>query len=577
MDAAKSGAGTKVDLSGLAKEHKRSHDTTYMVSSGEVYVDVRDWADCYVRITLATSDSISLPADLYRKISGNGCITEDTAKVNALIVRYGNEEDSIVMPKYHNYRELVCELCRQFFDEGWVTGTGGSISIRYGNRIYMTPSGVQKERILPDELYVLDINGEVLHVPPRKPGGRVPKLSDCSPLFLHAFQQRQAGAVLHSHAVNCNLVTTFFDGKSEFKISHQEMIKGIAGYGYFDELIVPIIENTAHEHELADCLGATIAKYPRAVAVLVRRHGMYVWGKTWEEAKRHGECLHYLFDIAVEYRKLGMDFNSPAVTATETNIKKRKVEAVSNGHNNGHSAAKHVVFDIEGTTTPITFVHDTLFPYASKNCKNFLESTINTAQTKADVKALEEQAKLDAAEFSDCPKIKASGADHLSSVVEYVQWCIQKDRKVGALKQLQGRIWDKGYASKEIVSVVYDDVPTYFQHLNDSGVQISIYSSGSREAQRLLFKHSSHGDLRPYISCYFDTKIGQKRESDSYKEIFLSLGADSPSQILFYTDIIEEAEAAKDAGFQTCLVTRPGNKVLPKNTTFKQVNSFADV
>lgn len=337
-------------------------------------MDVRDWADCYIRITVGPADEITLPADLYRKISGSGSVTvtEVSAKSNLPIYRYGNQEDSIVVAKYHNYRELVCELCRQFFDAGWVTGTGGSISIRYGNRIYMTPSGVQKERILPDELYVLDINGEILHVPPRKPGGRLPKLSDCSPLFLHAFQQRQAGAVLHSHAVNCNLVTTFFDGKSEFKISHQEMIKGIAGYGYFDELVVPIIENTAHEHELADCLGATIAKYPRAVAVLVRRHGMYVWGKTWEEAKRHGECLHYLFDIAVEYKKLGIDFNSPAMTATETNIKKRKVEVLNNGHNNGHqNTVKHVVFDIEGTTTPITFVHDVLFPYASKNCKKF--------------------------------------------------------------------------------------------------------------------------------------------------------------------------------------------------------------
>lgn len=127
---------------------------------------------------------------------------------------------------------------------------------------------------------------------------------------------------------------------------------------------------------------------------------------------------------------------------------------------------------------------------------------------------------LDGVEFKDCPKINASGTNHLNSVVEYVQWCISKDRKVGALKQLQGHIWDVGYASKEIVSAVYDDVPTYFQHLNDSGVQISIYSSGSREAQRLLFKYSNHGDIRPYISCYFDTKVGQKRDSDSYKEIF---------------------------------------------------------
>ncbi len=99
---------------------------------------------------------------------------------------------------------------------------------------------------------------------------------------------RHLGAVLHSHAICCNLITAMFDGKSEFRLSHQEMIKGIKGFGYRDELVVPIIENTAHEHELADSLGEAIAAYPQSCAVLVRRHGMYVWGDTWEQAKRHG-------------------------------------------------------------------------------------------------------------------------------------------------------------------------------------------------------------------------------------------------------------------------------------------------
>ena len=93
----------------------------------------------------------------------------------------------------------------------------------------MTPSGVQKERILPDELFVLDKSGSILSTPQKKVGGPVPKLSDCSPLFLHAFQQRNAGAVLHSHSVWCNLATALYDGESSFRISHQEMIKGIAG------------------------------------------------------------------------------------------------------------------------------------------------------------------------------------------------------------------------------------------------------------------------------------------------------------------------------------------------------------
>jgi len=92
-------------------------------------------------------------------------------------------------------KELVCELCRQFFNAGWVTGTGGSISIRDGENIYMTPSGVQKERIKADEVFTVDIQGNVIHQPDQKLGGRVPKLSDCAPLFLHAYQQRNAGEI----------------------------------------------------------------------------------------------------------------------------------------------------------------------------------------------------------------------------------------------------------------------------------------------------------------------------------------------------------------------------------------------
>ena len=94
-------------------------------------------------------------------------------------------------------RELVCELCRQFFTEGWVTGTGGSISIRspISGDIYMTPSGVQKERIKPHELFVVDLEGKVKKPPLLQvQNGTAPlKLSDCAPLFLHAFRQRQAG------------------------------------------------------------------------------------------------------------------------------------------------------------------------------------------------------------------------------------------------------------------------------------------------------------------------------------------------------------------------------------------------
>jgi len=520
------GAGVDVDLSKVSVEHKRGSESTVWVEDGQIAVDVRDSADCWLRIVLTSQDgALCLPAGLYVRmvspISGTK-VSLKASEALTILTRFADAADGVELVEYHKYRELVCDLCRQFFDAGWVTGTGGSISIRYGNRNYMTPSGVQKERIKPDELYVLDIDGEVLSTPMQKPGCRLPKLSDCSPLFLHAFQQRNAGAVLHSHAYCCNLVTSMFEGEGEFRISHQEMIKGIKGYGYFDELRVPIIENTAWEHELADSLGDCIRRNPKACAVLVRRHGMYVWGDTWEEAKRHGECLHYLFDVAIQMKNLGMDFlKAPLTVSSLGNVvcKKRPLisdaETSSDGLNkraNLEKHYKHVVFDIEGTTTPITFVKDVLFPYASTHTKAFLDSTWDTEKTQDDIKLLQALALEDSkTSGSMCVLPDSLAKDQLLlPLVQFVQTCIAQDRKVGALKQLQGHIWDQGYQLGQLKSIVYDDVPKCFSKLCEQGKQISIYSSGSREAQMLLFKYSNHGDLRSFISCYFDTKVGMK-------------------------------------------------------------------
>lgn len=198
----------------LRKEHRSTSPVSYTLVSGDLTIDVRDEADCWIRILLQAGDKVTIPSNLYCRLEGEKdsvIVHQDASNSNSF--RFDKSSDSIALNSYHQYRELVCELCRQFFTAGWVTGTGGSISIRHGNRIYMTPSGVQKERIQPDELYVLDIDGEVLSVPEQKPGSRLPKLSDCAPLFLHAFKQRNAGAVLHSHSMCCNLVTSLFEGQ----------------------------------------------------------------------------------------------------------------------------------------------------------------------------------------------------------------------------------------------------------------------------------------------------------------------------------------------------------------------------
>jgi len=202
---------------------------------------------------------------------------------------------------------LIVELCQQFYRQGWVSGTGGGISIRDGNKVFMAPSGVQKERLEANDLYTLDMDGNVL-VPPlaASAGGRpIPPVSACAPLFYNAYRLRNAGAVLHSHSENAMLATLLFD--EAFRCTHLEMMKGIEGTGYHDVLEVPIIENTAHECDLADSMAEAIEAWPNSHAVLVRRHGVYVWGRDWVQAKTHAECYDYLFGAAVRMRMLGLD------------------------------------------------------------------------------------------------------------------------------------------------------------------------------------------------------------------------------------------------------------------------------
>ncbi len=204
--------------------------------------------------------------------------------------------------------QLIVQLCRHFYDQGWVSGTGGGISIRTGGRVYMAPSGVQKERIREEDLYVMDEAGAILDAP----SGADSRPSACSPLFFNAFRLRDAGAVIHSHSMYAMLATLLHG--DAFECTEIEMIKGISGHGYHDRLVVPIIENTAHECDLADSMAEAIKAHPRSHAVLVRRHGVYIWGKDWVQAKTHAECYHYLFEAAVRMRALGLEAaGKPAV------------------------------------------------------------------------------------------------------------------------------------------------------------------------------------------------------------------------------------------------------------------------
>ncbi len=195
---------------------------------------------------------------------------------------------------------MICELGKAFYQLGWVSGTGGGICIREGEHILVAPSGVQKERMQPEQMFTLALDGSTV----ARPSDPALRPSECSSLFLNAIRLRGAGAVIHSHSINAVMATLAFD--DEFSVSHLEMIKGIDGMKYQDRLVVPIIENTERECDLAESMAAAIVAYPQSNAVLVRRHGVYIWGRDWVSAKTQAECYDYLFRAAVEMRRMGI-------------------------------------------------------------------------------------------------------------------------------------------------------------------------------------------------------------------------------------------------------------------------------
>ncbi|KAI4388137.1 hypothetical protein MLD38_000495 [Melastoma candidum] len=245
------------------------------------------------------------------------------------------------------------------------------------------------------------------------------------------------------------------------------------------------------------------------------------------------------------------------------------------------SAPRCIVLDIEGTTTPISFVFDVLFPYARDNVGRHLSATFETPETRDDIELLRSQVEVDLGNgvpgAVQIPSNEAGKEEVIAALVTNVEAMIKADRKITSLKQLQGHIWRTGFFSDEIEAIVFEDVPKALQKWHSSGIKVYIYSSGSRLAQRLIFGNTNYGDLRKYLSGFFDTIVGNKRETRSYVEISEFLGVDKPSDILFVTDVYQEATAAKSAGLEVVISIRPGNGPLPEDHGFKTVSSFLEI
>lgn len=211
---------------------------------------------------------------------------------------------------------------------------------------------------------------------------------------------------------------------------------------------------------------------------------------------------------------------------------------------------KFILTDVEGTTTSISFVHETLFPFAKERLKSYVENHKDENQV---IEALSLTKKT--AQEEDHKTINDAEACEL-----LLKW-IKEDRKHPALKSLQGYIWEEGYTDGSIKGHVYPDVLPALKKWKEAGIGLGVYSSGSVKAQHLIFEFSSAGNLRPYFSHHFDTAVGHKREVDSYTNIARELNI-NPQDILFLSDIKEELDAAKASGMKTIQLVRQDDVVL---------------
>src|SRR5262249_10217296 len=222
------------------------------------------------------------------------------------------------------------------------------------------------------------------------------------------------------------------------------------------------------------------------------------------------------------------------------------------------------------------FVYKTLFPFAAERVEPYLRRHVTVPEV---VSLLEDLRRAHAAEWTDHPAVghwlRRTPEEEVVSATKYVRHLIAQDRKVTPLKTLQGKIWEEGYGSGDLLGEVYEDVPLAFARWRADGKRIAIFSSGSILAQRLLFGHSTAGDLTEYIEGDFDTTRGPKREAKSYSAIAGTLGVES-EKIAFVSDVEAELDAAKVAGMQTALMIRPvaAEAANPRHATIKSFDEL---
>ncbi|QPN68189.1 acireductone synthase [Synechococcus sp. CBW1006] len=294
----------------------------------------------------------------------------------------------------------------------------------------------------------------------------------------------------------------------------------------------------------------------------------------------------------------------------------------------------HILLDIEGTTCPVSFVSEVLFPYARSNLASFLKSQGQQPAVIELVQELQQAWDLESDPEAVQLRRKSSGKDpepgtgiatepaianngnrnssvtaspgsapseivnnqtsgsaftgefnssslnatRIHALVPYLEWLIHQDRKLTPLKELQGLIWEHGYANGSLQGPIYADVPPALRDWKNQGLQIAVYSSGSVRAQQLIYQYSCFGDLRPWFSAWFDTRIGAKQRAESYRSICTELQTD-PSRILFISDVTFELDAAAEAGYAVLISEREGNPPQPCHpyTSIKRFDAIRSI
>lgn len=235
-----------------------------------------------------------------------------------------------------------------------------------------------------------------------------------------------------------------------------------------------------------------------------------------------------------------------------------------------------ILLDIEGTTTPVEFVHQTLFGYANEHLADFLERSSDVPEVRAHIVGLRAEHATDQAKGEQPPPWRSDSLEaERASAVQYGSWLIGRDSKIAPLKQLEGLIWLEGYQSGKLKGLVFPDVPPALERWRERGLVVCVYSSGSVLAQQLLFQTTELGDLTKYIAGFFDSQVGMKTDSASYRRIASQTGI-LPEQFLFLSDVSGELDAARSSGMRTALVIR-SNHLQHLPTEHTVIHTFDDL